>query len=79
MDIVGIIAVAGFFGVIALIIIAGFLLSAIKILKGGGSGKPAAQNAQEARLMQDIYQGLEKLERRIDALETIMLDREKRA
>lgn len=33
-----------------------------------------ATNSDEARLIQEIYQGLEKLEKRIESLETILMD-----
>ncbi len=33
-----------------------------------------ATNSDEAQLIQEIYQGLEKLEKRIESLETILMD-----
>lgn len=33
-----------------------------------------AADSDEARLIQEIYQGLEKLEQRIESLETILMD-----
>ena len=45
---------------------------AIRIARGG---KPTdTKSTEEARLMQEIYIGLEKLNDRVESLETIMLD-----
>ena len=45
---------------------------AIKSLRGnGGSG-------DEAQLMQELYQGMSRLEDRVESLETILLDRKDR-
>ncbi|NUM56488.1 MAG: phage-shock protein [Candidatus Hydrogenedentes bacterium] len=55
----------------------GIFLAALKIWRGdGGSGKQSS-NAEEARLIQDIYHGLLKMEERVEALETLLLEREK--
>ena len=62
--------------VLALAIIGGTLLLAIKILKGGISRKDQQRQAEEARLIQEIYQGFSRMEGRVEALETILLDRE---
>lgn len=42
------------------------------------SGGHGAANSDEARLIQEIYQGLEKLEQRIESLETILMDSHKK-
>jgi len=39
----------------------------------GGGGNRQAQ-AEETRLMQELHEGLEKMEERIEALETILLE-----
>ena len=64
--------------VLALAIIGGTILMAIKIIKGGGSRKDQKHLAEEARMVQEIYQGLSGLEKRLDSLETILFDREKK-
>jgi phage shock protein B len=51
---------------------------AIKILKGGLSGKGQRLQAEEARMIQEIYQGLSRMQERVEALETIILDRERK-
>ncbi len=48
----------------------------IKVLKGGRSGR--GLDDDEARVMQEIHQGLERMERRVEALETLLLDRERK-
>lgn len=45
---------------------------AIKSLRSNGAG------GAEAQLMQEIYQGLSRLEDRVESLETILLDRKDR-
>jgi len=75
---------AVFFGIVfggivlALAIIGGTLLLAIKILKGGVSHKDRHRQTEEARLIQEIYQGFSRMEERVEALETILLDRERK-
>jgi phage shock protein B len=69
--------VAIIFGSVVLIpaIIGGTILLAIKLLKGKTSRK---DQADDAKVIQEIYQGLSIMEERVEALETILLDREKR-
>jgi phage shock protein B len=57
------------------VVIGGTILISIKLLKGGASRK---NQAEDAKIMQEIYQGLSRMEDRVEALETILLDREKR-
>ena len=54
-------------------ILGGILVAVIKLLKGE-RGSSGAMSAEEARLMQELHQGLERMEQRIEALETILLD-----
>lgn len=49
----------------------------IRLLRDGLSRESQRVKAEEAKIIQDIYQGLLKMEERIEALETILLDREK--
>ena len=64
--------------ILALAIIGSTVLMAIKILKGGLSGKGQRLQAEEARMIQEIYQGLSRMQERVEALETIILDRERK-
>ena len=76
----GPIIVAIVFGgtVFCLAIIGSTILMAIKIIKGGLSRKDQQVQADEAKVIQEIYQGLSKMEQRMEALETIILDRKER-
>ncbi len=67
--------VAIIFGSLVLIptIIGGTIVLSIRILKGGASRK---DQAEDSRIIQEIYQGLSRMEARVEALETILLDRE---
>jgi hypothetical protein len=75
-----VIIVAIVFGgiVLALAIIGSTILMAIKILKGGLSRKGQRFQAEEARMIQEMYRGLSRMEERVEALETIILDRERK-
>jgi phage shock protein B len=61
--------------VLALAIIGGTILMAIKILKGGLSRTDQKAQAEEAKMVQEIYDGLSRMEQRVESLETIILDR----
>jgi len=54
-----------------------FALGALRIWKGEGGKTRQTNNAEEARLIQDIYHGLLKMEERVEALETLLLERER--
>ncbi len=64
--------------VLALAIIGGTFLMAIRIIKGGVSRRDREWSSREARMVQEIYQGVNNLEERVESLETILLDRDKR-
>jgi len=76
----GILILAIIFGgsVLVLAIIGSTILMAIKILKGGVSRKDQNFQAEEARMIQEIYQGLSRMEERVEALETIILDKDRK-
>ncbi len=63
--------------IIALAIIPVSIMLAIKFFKGGLSPTDQKKQAEEAKMIQEIYQGLSRMEERVEALETILLDREK--
>lgn len=60
--------------VLALAIIGSTILMAIKILRGGFSRKGQKLDADETRTIQEIYQGLSRMEERVEVLEAIILD-----
>jgi phage shock protein B len=45
---------------------------AVKLFRGSGD---RASQAEDARIIQEIYQGLSRLEQRIESLETILTER----
>ncbi len=59
-------------------ILAGTFIASLKIIFGGRSAKSSDLADEETRLIQDIYHGLLKMEERVESLETLLLDREKR-
>jgi phage shock protein B len=64
--------------IIALAIIPVTILSAIKIIKGRASGRNQALADEEARMIQEIYRSMEKMEARVEALETLLLEKERK-
>lgn len=54
-----------------------FTAIAIVTLIVGRGKKGRHSDADEARLMQEIHQGMMKLEKRLEALETIVIEHEK--
>ncbi|MEJ2726721.1 MAG: phage-shock protein [Deltaproteobacteria bacterium] len=64
--------------VLALAIVGSTILMAVKILKGGVSREERKKQSEEARIIQEVYQGLSKMEQRVEALETIILDRDRK-
>jgi phage shock protein B len=63
-----------FFATIGLIII-----GIIRASKSGGFSKSEKKTqAEETRMIQDIYYGLSKMEERVEALETILIERQRK-
>lgn len=71
----GVLIVAIIFGglILCLAILGGTILMGIKIKKGGLSRKDQRSQTEDTRMIQEIYQGLESMEKRMEALETIIL------
>ena len=61
--------------VIVLAIVCGTILMGMRLRHGGISRGNRQEQADEARMIQDIYHGLSKMEERVEALETILMDR----
>jgi hypothetical protein len=64
--------------VLALAIVGSTILMAVRILKGGFSRKGQEVQAEEARIIQEMYRGLSEMERRVEALETLLLEQERK-
>jgi phage shock protein B len=76
-DITALVAVAG--GILALLltIIGVLFIVGIKVLRSG-RGKKDKFHPDEGKIFQEIHHGLQRMEERVEALETLMLDREKK-
>lgn len=64
--------------VLALAVVGSTILIAIKIIRGGASPGGQRSEAEQARMVQEIYQGLTAMESRIEALETILLQSDRK-
>lgn len=54
------------------------IIGIIRAAKTGGLSKTDREKyAEETRMIQDIYQGLSRMEERVEALETILIERQK--
>ena len=62
--------------VLSLAVVGGTILMTIRLRQGGLSRKDRQEQMNEAEMIQEIYNGLSKMEKRIDALETILMDRQ---
>ncbi len=67
-------------GAILLIATLGLIIiGIIRAAKTGGLSKKEKQNqAEETKMIQDIYYGLSKMEERVEALETILIERQRK-
>ena len=63
--------------VLALAVLGATFLLAIKLIKAGTSRAGPNQVEDNERLLQEIDTGLSRLEQRVEALETILLDQHK--
>lgn len=73
-NIVEIIAVTGGIAVVIFAIIAWTIVT---LVRGRGPARPARETEDESRMLQEMYHGLSKMERRIETLETLLLERER--
>lgn len=64
--------------IIILSIVGSTILMGIKVLKGGVSRKGQRVMDDEARMVQEIYTNISKMEKRVEALETLILDRDRK-
>jgi len=63
--------------VLALAVIGSTILMGLKIIKGGASPRGQKTQTDEAKIIQELFQGMTRMEERVEALETILLEREK--
>jgi phage shock protein B len=74
----GMLAVSLVLGLPLLIVAGFFLIWALKIITGRDGPQKEKLQAEETRLIQELHQGLARMEERIEALETILLDPERK-
>ena len=60
--------------VLSLAVVGGTILMAIRIRHGGLGPKGQDREAEEAKMVQEIYHGLSRMEERVEALETILME-----
>ncbi|MFP4173660.1 MAG: hypothetical protein ACLFV4_12185 [Candidatus Hydrogenedentota bacterium] len=75
VDIVGLVAVGGFYAIVLIGLIGGLVLAALRIIRGGSR---RAEDDEEAVTIQELHAGLARMEQRVEALETILLERERK-
>ena len=73
----GSLAIFLIFGFPFLVVGGFFVIWALKIIQGGSAKKNDKLQAEETKIIQEIHQGLSRMEERIEALETILLDPER--
>ena len=54
------------------------LLAMVKTLRSGPSGADKEHQAEETGLIQELHQGLVRMEKRIETLETLLFDRDEK-
>ncbi len=71
----GELAILLIFGLPIMAVAGHFLVEGLKVMRGGSPRRDRQLEAEETRIIQDVYQGLRKLEERVEALETLLMDR----
>ncbi len=64
--------------VLSIAVVSGTILMSIKLRHTGLSKKDRQGQTEEAEMIQEIYSGLSRMEKRVDALETILMDRSRK-
>lgn len=59
---------------IPLAIIIGGVVIVMKLIGGSRSGSDRRQQAEETRMIQDMHRSLSRMEERVEAMETILVD-----
>jgi phage shock protein B len=77
-DPVGVLALLLIFGPLFVAVVGGVFIKALRIWKGISPEQSQQLRAEEAKLMQELYQGLSQMEERVQALETLLLDRQRK-
>ena len=75
---VGALAVLMVFLIPLVVVIGGLIVAALGILTRGGRRRSGPESEEETRMIQEIYSGLARLDERVEALETLVLDKERK-
>jgi len=66
----------GFTGsILILLVLGGLVALAIRLARSEPSSRPTPAGEDESRMIQEIHQNLSRMEERIEALETLLLER----
>lgn len=74
----GTLAVLLIFSIPLLVIAGAFFIKALKILKGIAPEQSQQLQEEETKLIQELHRGLVKMEERVEILETLLLDRQRK-
>jgi phage shock protein B len=69
----GKLAIIMVFSIPLVAIIGGMMITVLKILKGN-SGREKGMNGEEAQMMQELIHIASRMEKRVEALETLLMD-----
>ena len=72
-----IILTSGFVAVMILMTIGIMIYLIVKASRGGGGRAGSRSDDEETRTIQEIYNGLTQMHKRVEALETLLLEHEK--
>jgi phage shock protein B len=67
------------FMILPLIAIAVVLVLLLRLLRDRRPGADADAATDEARMIQELYRGMNRMEQRVEALETLLLERDARS
>ncbi|MBI9089484.1 MAG: phage-shock protein [Desulfobacterium sp.] len=65
-------------GLLVLAVVCGVFFLVVKMMRGGLGTGGGTDQSEETRMIQEIYQGLSRMEERVDSLETILMERQKK-
>ncbi len=74
----GVLAVLLIFGTPFIAVAGAIALKGLRILKEGTSRQNQQLQAEETKLIQELYQGLSRMEERVEVLETILFDQDRK-
>ena len=64
--------------IVVVLLMGALMLAALRFLTGRGRKRDGASSEEETRMMQEIYHGLAELGERVEALETLLVERQRK-